>query len=93
MREFKLIKMELTKLIVGFYILAILTGLCNILHLNLSLLQKRLTDYKKKSRVLTILLQLGTNKYKGKRKRDGDDSGRDRDELLLGGRTLKRILF
>lgn len=61
--------MELTKLVVGFYILAILTGLCSTLQLNLILLQRRLTDYGKKRRVLTILLQMDTKRHKEKRKK------------------------
>ena len=52
--QFKI--MKLTKIVVGYYILSILSGLCSILSINLSLLQKRWVEIEKRRLILTILL-------------------------------------
>ena len=64
--QFKI--MKLTKNVVGYYILSILSGLCSILSINLSLLQKSWVEIEKRRRILTFLL-LDTKKRKGKKKR------------------------
>jgi hypothetical protein len=65
--QFKI--MKLTKIVVGYYILSILSGLCSILSINLSLLQKSWVEIEKRRRILTFLL-LDTKKRKGKKKID-----------------------
>ena len=50
------IQFKIMKLIVGYYIRSILSGLCSILSINLSLLQKRWVEIEKRRRILTILL-------------------------------------
>ena len=60
--------MKLTNVVVGYYILSILTGLYSTLSINLSLLQKRWVEIEKRRRIPTVLL-LDTKKQKGKKKR------------------------
>ena len=63
--QFKIMKS--TKIVVGYYILSILSGLCSVLSINLNLLQKRWVEIEKRRRILTILLP-DTKKRKGKKK-------------------------
>ena len=79
------------QVVVGYCILSILTGLCSLLSINLSLLQNRWVEIEKRRRIFTVLL-LDTKKRKEKKK-DNADSGRGRDELPLGRRILKTTLL
>jgi hypothetical protein len=65
--QFKI--MKLTKIVVGYYILSILSGLCSILSINLSLLQKRWVEIEKRRRIFTILLLHGYEKTKRKKEK------------------------